>query len=227
MLELDYSNSATVFESHKNNVPAGIEADAKYLNPDLPIEERVEDLIGRMTPDEKASQMLNDAPAIERLGIPRYEWWSEALHGIARAGKATVFPQAINLGATFDPELIHRVASAISDEGRAKHHAAANAGNRGRSRGLTFWSPTVNLIRDPRWGRGHESYGEDPYHLGVMGTAFVRGMQGDDARGKPLGKFMKVGACAKHYAVHSGPEGKRHNFNAIASKKDMQETYLP
>lgn len=187
----------------------------------LDVEQRVDDLIGRLSVEEKVSQLLDVSPGIERLGIPPYCWWNECLHGVARAGRATVFPQSIGLAAAFDVDLIYRMASSIADEGRAKHHAAAKAGNFGKYRGLTFWSPNINIFRDPRWGRGHETYGEDPYLTGELGVAFVRGLQGDDPR------YLKAAACAKHYAVHSGPEGLRHEFDAVVSKKDMFETYLP
>ncbi len=193
-----------------------------YLDPTQPIEQRVQDLLGRLTLEEKIGQMLNASPAIPRLGIPAYDYWSEALHGVARNGRATVFPQAIGMAASWDPDLIERVASAIADEGRAKYHAALRrTGETLRYQGLTFWSPNVNVFRDPRWGRGQETWGEDPYLTGEMGSAFVQGMQGDDPR------YLKTAACAKHYAVHSGPERLRHGFDARASLRDMQDTYLP
>ncbi len=192
-----------------------------YLNPDLPIDQRVDDLISRMSLAEKASQMVDAASDVPRLNVPKYGWWSEALHGVARAGKATIFPQAIGMAATFDPDLIHEVSSAISDEGRAMYNAAVKRGFHTICQGLTFWSPNVNIFRDPRWGRGHETYGEDPFLTGTIGTAFVKGMQGDDPR------YLKTSACAKHFAVHSGPEGLRHEFNAVVSDKDLYETYLP
>jgi beta-glucosidase len=192
-----------------------------YLDPDQPVGARAKDLVSRMTLEEKVSQMVHNAAAIERLQVPEYDWWNECLHGVGRAGKATVFPQAIGLAATFDTDLILRVSTAISDEARAKHHASARAGRRDRYRGLTFWTPNINIFRDPRWGRGQETYGEDPFLTAAIGTSFVRGLQGDHPR------YMKVAACAKHYAVHSGPEGERHTFDAIASPKDMWETYLP
>jgi beta-glucosidase len=192
-----------------------------FNNPELPVDERVDDLVNRMTLEEKASQMINASAAIPRLGIPEYDWWSEALHGLARSGEATVFPQAIGMGATFDEELVHRVASTISDEARANYNAAVAKGYRLKYSGLTFWTPNVNIFRDPRWGRGQETYGEDPYLMGVMGSAFVKGLQGNDPN------YLKTAACAKHYAVHSGPEKLRHEFDAIASKQDMYETYLP
>ncbi len=194
---------------------------APYLNPKLPLEKRVDDLVSRMTLEEKVSQMMNAAPAIPRLGIPRYDWWNEALHGVAFSGVATVFPQAIGLGATFDPPLVNRVATVISDEARAKYHEAQRRGNYDRFYGLTFWSPNINIFRDPRWGRGQETYGEDPYLTSRLGVAFVKGLQGDDP------KYLKVVATPKHYAVHSGPEPERHRFDAAASERDMRETYWP
>ncbi len=192
-----------------------------YKNPELSIEERVDDLIGRMTLDEKVSQMLNAAPAIERLNVPEYDWWNECLHGVGRAGIATVFPQAIGMGATWNPELMFRMAEVTSDEARAKHHQALREDNHDRYYGLTYWSPNINIFRDPRWGRGQETYGEDPYLMSKMGVAFVRGIQGDDP------KYLKLVATPKHYAVHSGPEHDRHHFDAVASERDMRMTYLP
>ena len=192
-----------------------------YKDPSQPIEKRVADLISRMTLEEKASQMLHEAKAVERLGIPEYNWWNECLHGVARAGRATVFPQAIGMAASFDTDLFLRVATAISDEARAKYHAAVSAGNRGHYKGLTFWTPNVNIFRDPRWGRGQETYGEDPFLASELGVAFVKGLQGNDP------KYMKTAACAKHFAVHSGPEADRHHFDALVSQKDLHETYLP
>ncbi|MEM9673050.1 MAG: glycoside hydrolase family 3 C-terminal domain-containing protein [Bacteroidota bacterium] len=192
-----------------------------FRNPDLPMEDRINDLISQLTLDEKIAQLNYDAPAIDRLNIPSYNWWNEALHGIARNGRATVFPQAIGLAATFDDSLLFRVATAISDEARAKYEAAQALGNRGRYTGLTFWSPNVNIYRDPRWGRGQETYGEDPYLTSRMGVAFVKGLQGDHPT------YLKAAACAKHYVVHSGPEGERHTFNATPPRKDFHETYLP
>lgn len=185
------------------------------------VEERARDLLSRMSLQEKTSQLLHESPAIPRLGIPAYNWWNECLHGVARAGRATIFPQAIALAATFDGELLERVARAISDEGRAKHHAALAAGNRGQYRGLTFWTPNVNIFRDPRWGRGQETYGEDPWLTAHLGLAFVRGIQ-EERDG-----ILKAAACAKHYAVHSGPEGERHTFDAVVSDHDLWDTYLP
>jgi beta-glucosidase len=192
-----------------------------YMNPDLPVAERVNDLVAQMTLEEKISQTLNNAPAIERLGIPAYEWWNEALHGVARAGVATVFPQAIGLAAMWDEKHLYTVATAISDEARAKHHEFVRQGRRGRYQGLTFWSPNINIFRDPRWGRGMETYGEDPYLTGRLGVAFIRGLQGDDP------EYFKVIATSKHFAVHSGPEPARHVFDAQASDRDLYETYLP
>ncbi len=192
-----------------------------FRNPDLPIEERVRDLISRLTLEEKCSQLRYDSPAIERLGIPEYNWWNEALHGVGRAGKATVFPQAIGMAATFNVPLIEAVAGAIADEARAKHHEAVRNGSRQQYQGLTFWTPNINIFRDPRWGRGQETWGEDPFFTGEMGAAFVRGLQGRDP------KYLKTAACAKHYAVHSGPEKDRHTFDARPPRKDFEETYLP
>lgn len=192
-----------------------------FMNPGLPVEARVDDLVSRMTLDEKVAQMLYNAPSIPRLGVPEYNWWNECLHGVARAGVATVFPQAIGMAASFNTELLHRVAVAISDEARAKHHEFARRGDRSIYKGLTEWSPNVNIFRDPRWGRGQETYGEDPYLTSRMGVAFVQGLQGDD----PV--YLKTVATPKHYAVHSGPESMRHHFDAKASAKDLRETYLP
>lgn len=192
-----------------------------FLNPSLTLSERLDDLSSRLTTEEKIAQMSYTAPAVDRLGIPEYNWWNEALHGVARNGKATVFPQAIAMGASFDEDLIFRIATAISDEARAKYNASVANGNRLRYAGLTFWSPNVNIFRDPRWGRGQETYGEDPYLSGKLGAAFVRGLQGNNPQ------YLKAAACAKHYLVHSGPEKDRHSFNAISSDKDLYETYLP
>ncbi len=174
-----------------------------------------------MTLQEKADQLLYTAPAIPRLGIPAYNWWNEALHGVARSGYATVFPQSITIANSWDEGLMFNVANAISDEARAKYNEYQRRGKTGIYQGLTFWSPNINIFRDPRWGRGHETYGEDPFLTGRMGYEFVRGMQGDDP------KYLKTVATAKHYAVHSGPEPLRHSFNAKVSEPDLRETYLP
>lgn len=193
-----------------------------YLDISLPFLERCRDLIARLTLDEKIGLMQNRTPGIPHLGIPPYDYWSEGLHGVARAGRATVFPQAIGLAATWDRDLIQSVASAVGDEGRAKYHAALRRnGGTAMYQGLTLWSPNVNLFRDPRWGRGQETWGEDPYLTGEMGSAFVRGLQGDHPH------YLKVAACAKHFAVHSGPEKLRHEFDARVSPRDMYATYLP
>jgi beta-glucosidase len=192
-----------------------------YKNSALPIKERVNDLVSRMTVEEKISQMVYDAPAIERLDVPAYNWWSECLHGVARAGIATVFPQAIGLAATWNADLMLRVATAISDEARAKYHDAIRRGHHQQYFGLTYWSPNVNLFRDPRWGRGQETYGECPYLSAQMGVAFVKGLQGDDER------YLKTVATPKHYVVHSGPEPKRHTFDKQVSERDFRESYLP
>jgi beta-glucosidase len=199
----------------------GGDARPAYLDPDVPFEARAADLVSRMTVEEKVSQLVNDAAAIPRLGVPAYEWWNECLHGVARAGAATVFPQAIGLAATFDRSLMRELAVAIGDEGRAKHHQFVRQGRRGRYQGLTFWSPNINIFRDPRWGRGQETYGEDPFLTARMGVEFVKGLQGDDPR------YLKVVATAKHFAVHSGPEPDRHSFDARPSERDLHETYLP
>lgn len=198
----------------KDNLPV-------YLDPDQPLEKRVDDLVSRMTLEEKVSQMIYASSAIPRLGIPEYNWWNECLHGVAAAGIATVFPQAIGMAASFNDKLLYKVACAISDEARAKHHEFVRQGDRGIFKGLTFWSPNVNIFRDPRWGRGQETYGEDPYLTGRMGVAFIKGLQGDHP------KYLKVVATPKHYAVHSGPEPMRHSFDARVSQKDLRETYLP
>jgi beta-glucosidase len=191
------------------------------LSPTPSIEERVENLVSQMTIEEKVSQMGNEAPAIRRLGIPQYNWWNEALHGVARAGIATVFPQAIGLASTWNPDLIYRMAEVISDEGRAKHHEAIRNGVRDLYTGLTFWSPNVNIFRDPRWGRGQETYGEDPYLTSRLAVNFVQGMQGTDPH------YLKTVATPKHFAVHSGPEDERHYFDAVVSQRDLRMTYLP
>jgi beta-glucosidase len=193
-----------------------------YLDTSLSFAERAKDLVGRLTLEEKVGLMNHPAHGIPRLNIPAYNYWSEALHGVGRNGRATVFPQAIGMAATWDKELIHLVATAISDEGRAKYHAALRRnGYTDQYQGLNFWSPNVNIFRDPRWGRGQETWGEDPFLTGEMASAFVKGLQGDDP------KYLKAAACAKHFAVHSGPEKDRHTFNAIVTKRELYDTYLP
>ncbi len=205
---------SSLFAQEMNNKP-------DYLNHTLPIARRVDDLISRMTLEEKVSQMVHGAKAIPRLQIPEYNWWNECLHGVARAGTATVFPQAIGLAATWNTELMWQIADVISTEARAKHHDSAREGDRDIYNGLTFWSPNINIFRDPRWGRGQETYGEDPYLTARLGVAFVKGLQGDDP------KYFKVIATPKHYAVHSGPEPDRHSFDAITDNRDLYATYLP
>ncbi len=197
------------------------ESSFEWYNTDLPVDERIDALVQAMTLEEKVSQLKDHSVGIPRLDIPEYNWWNECLHGVARNGRATVFPQAIGLAATFDPELIQKVSTAISDEARAKFNISIKNGNRSRYAGLTFWTPNINIFRDPRWGRGQETYGEDPYLTSRIGIAFVKGLQGDHP------DYLKAAACAKHYAVHSGPEALRHEFDAIASPKDLHETYLP
>lgn len=197
------------------------EKTAIYKNPEVPLDERLDDLLNRLTLEEKLTQMLYYSYAIGRLGIKEYNWWNECLHGVARAGVATVFPQAIGMAATFSPERLYRVASAISDEARAKYNEFQRHEDRGIYKGLTFWTPNINIFRDPRWGRGQETYGEDPYLTGRLGVSFIKGLQGDH----PV--YLKTAACAKHFAVHSGPESERHEFNAVVNLKDMYETYLP
>jgi beta-glucosidase len=192
-----------------------------FYDTKLSFEERARDIVSRLTMEEKAAQMLHEAPAIPRFGIPAYNWWNECLHGVARAGVATVFPQAIGLAAIWSSQRMTQIARVIADEGRAKHHEFARQDDRGYYKGLTFWTPNINIFRDPRWGRGHETYGECPHLTGRLGVAFCKELQGDDP------KYLKLVATPKHYAVHSGPEGLRHSFNAIASPKDLRETYLP
>lgn len=201
----------------------GISAQEKpWLNSELDMETRVSALINAMTFEEKISQTVHTSAAIDRLEVDEYNWWNEALHGVARSGRATVFPQVIGMAATFDPVLVESIGDAISDEARAiNNHLLENGKAQSLYQGLTFWSPNVNIFRDPRWGRGQETYGEDPFLSGRLGSAFIRGMQGDDPH------YLKVATCAKHFAVHSGPEALRHEFNAIASPKDLRETYLP
>ena len=198
-----------------------IAQDQPWFDQNLPTSTRIESFIEAMTLDEKIAQLMNSSPEIDRLGVLPYNWWNECLHGVARNGRATVFPQAIALGATFDEELAFQVATAISDEARAKFNISQDMGNYSQYAGLTFWSPNINIFRDPRWGRGQETYGEDPFLTSRIGVNFIKGLQGDNP------KYMKAAACAKHYAVHSGPEELRHEFDAIASKKDLWETYLP
>ncbi|GBU08810.1 beta-D-glucoside glucohydrolase [Bacteroidales bacterium] len=194
-----------------------------FRNPDLPIDARVNDLISRLSLDEKVKQMMNDSPAIDRLGIPKNNWWNECLHGVGRSGeKVTVFPQAIAMAATFDVDAMKRMGDITSDEARAIYHQAIRVGEQGAQyKGLTFWTPNINIFRDPRWGRGQETYGEDPYLTAQMGDAIVRGLQGSNPQ------YMKTSACAKHYAVHSGPEKGRHEFDATVSQYDLWDTYLP
>lgn len=193
----------------------------KYQNETLSFEERAEDLVNHMTVEEAASQLLFEAAPIPRLGVKAFNWWNEALHGAARSGMATVFPQAIGMAAMFDDEMVKKIADVIAIEGRAKYNTFQKYGDYGIYKGITFWSPNLNVFRDPRWGRGQETYGEDPYLIGKLGRAFIKGLQGDDPR------YMKTAACAKHFAVHSGPEKERHEFNAVVSKQDLEETYLP
>ncbi len=194
---------------------------AAYLDPALPAEVRARDLVSRLTLEQKVRQMQNGAPAIPELGVPAYNWWNEALHGVARAGQATVFPQAIGLAATWDTALMYRVADVISTEARAKYNEAIRQDNHAQYYGLTFWSPNINIFRDPRWGRGQETYGEDPLLTGQLAVAFITGMQGNDPN------YFKVIATAKHYAVHSGPEPTRHSVDITPSARDLNETYLP
>ena len=191
-----------------------------YEDITLSVQERAEALVSEMTVEEAASQLRYDAPAIERLGIPAYNWWNEALHGVARSGTATVFPQAIGLAAMFDPATMTQIGEIVSKEARAKYNGYQRRGDTGIYKGLTFWSPNINIFRDPRWGRGHETYGEDPYLTAECGKAYVRGLQGD-------GPILRSAACAKHFAVHSGPESIRHGFDSVVSEKDMEETYFP
>ncbi|HMR17584.1 MAG TPA: glycoside hydrolase family 3 N-terminal domain-containing protein, partial [Mariniflexile sp.] len=192
-----------------------------FKNSELSPEARVNDLISRLTIQEKIEQLMSDAPAIDRLDIPKYNWWNEALHGVARSGYATVFPQSITIAASWNTDLLYQVASVISDEARAKHHEYLKRGQHDIYQGLTLWSPNINIARDPRWGRGHETYGEDPFLTSQLGLQFVKGLQGNDPT------YLKTVATAKHFAVHSGPEYLRHEFNASISKQDLWETYLP
>ena len=192
-----------------------------YLNPALTPEARAKDLVSRMTLEEKVSQMQDVAPAIPRLGVPAYNWWNEALHGVARNGFATNFPQSIGLAATWDTALMHRIATTIAVEGRAKYNEAIREDDHSRFAGLTFWSPNINIDRDPRWGRGMETFGEDPFLTASMGVEFVKGLQGDNP------KYLELVSTPKHYAVHSGPEPLRHGFNVDVSEHDLEDTYLP
>ncbi|BFT31451.1 glycoside hydrolase family 3 C-terminal domain-containing protein [Alteromonas sp. D210916BOD_24] len=208
-------------ENTSQGTPATVEQKADYLNTSLPLPQRVEALVGSMTLEEKVAQMYNDAPAIARLGVPAYDYWNEALHGVARAGEATVFPQAIGMAAMWDKAFLNEIATAISDEGRAKHHEFKRQGISHRYAGLTYWSPNINIFRDPRWGRGQETYGEDPFLTGELGVSFIQGLQGNDDT------YLKTAATAKHFAVHNGPEITRHSDNYVVSNKDLYETYLP
>ncbi len=192
----------------------------KYKNTELSVGERAEDIVSKMSVQEQAEQLKYDAPAIERLGLSAYNWWNEGLHGVARAGTATMFPQAVGLAAMFDDDLMYDVGSVIGDEARAKYNEFTKHGDHDIYKGLTLWAPNVNIFRDPRWGRGQETYGEDPFLTSRLGTEFVKGMQGDS-------DVIKAAACAKHFAVHSGPEAVRHEFDAEVSAKDLEETYLP
>ena len=224
-----YCNKYTIADMKKNVIltivlSVGLFAKAQqpaYLDANAPLEARVQDLVSRMTLQEKISQMVYNSAGIPRLNVPEYNWWSEALHGVGRSGVATVFPQAIGLAATFNDSLAFQVANAVSDEARAMFNEAVKKDYRMKYGGLTFWTPNINIFRDPRWGRGQETYGEDPFLTSRIGVAFVKGLQGNDPR------YLKVAACAKHFAVHSGPEKLRHEFNAQASMKDLWETYLP
>lgn len=195
--------------------------DYPFQNPDLNVDERVENLISLLTLEEKAGLMVNSSKPVPRLGIPAYDWWNEALHGVGRAGLATVFPQAIGMAATWNEPGHLETFTIISDETRAKYHEAIRNDNRGRYQGLSHWTPNINIFRDPRWGRGQETYGEDPYLTARLGVAAVKGLQGDDPN------YYKTYACAKHFAVHSGPEWNRHSYDASVSGRDLWETYLP
>jgi len=192
-----------------------------FLNPGLSWEDRIADLQQRLTWREKCHLLRHESPGVRRLGIPAYNWWNEALHGVARAGRATVFPQAIHLASMWDPAFTEVIAGMISDEARAKHHVALRRGSRQQYQGLTFWTPNINIFRDPRWGRGQETWGEDPFLTGELGASFVRGLQGNHPR------YLKTAACAKHFAVHSGPESLRHEFDVRPTARDLRETYLP
>ena len=191
-----------------------------FRNEALSAADRVKDLLSRLTLEEKVSLLGYRSKSVDRLSIPAYNWWNEGLHGVARAGEATVFPQAIGMAASFDAPLLRVLAGTISTEARAKYNLSTAAGRHEQYMGLTFWSPNINIFRDPRWGRGQETYGEDPFLTATMGSAFVRGLQGDDPH------YLKASACAKHFAVHSGPEATRHTFDAIVDERDLRETYL-
>ncbi|MBN1559081.1 glycoside hydrolase family 3 C-terminal domain-containing protein [candidate division KSB1 bacterium] len=219
MFFVSFIMSLSLLLSHCDSQPdySGLKP---WFNPALDIETRLDSLIAAMTLEEKVAQMMDNAPAIERLGVPAYGWWNECLHGVARSGLATVFPQAIGMAATWDEDLMFRLATVISDEARAKHHEYIRKGKRGTNQGLTFWTPNINLFRDPRWGRGMETYGEDPFLTGRLAINFVKGLQGDDP------KYLKAVATLKHYAVHSGPESERHTFNAVTDERDLRLTYL-
>ena len=203
--------------AHTQEAPAN----APYMNPAIPLDQRVDDLIGRMTLEEKVAQMRDHATPIARLGVPKYDWWNEGLHGVAFAGYATNFPQVIGMAATWDTDLVHKMGETVSTEARAKYNQATREDHHEMFFGLTFWAPNINIFRDPRWGRGQETYGEDPFLTGRMGVAFVTGMQGNDP------KYFRVVSTPKHYAVHSGPEPLRHGFNVDASPHDLEDTYLP
>lgn len=215
------STLGCVARSHFTMRDNAEDPNARYFDTTAPIEERVADLAGRMTLDEKISQLMNNSPGIDRLGVPACNWWNECLHGVARAGRATVFPQAIGMAATFDEPLMRDIGAAIAVEARAKYHIGLQQGAGAQYAGLTFWSPNINIFRDPRWGRGQETYGEDPFLTGMIGAAFVRGLQGDDPQ------RLTVAACAKHFAAHSGPEAGRDSFDSLVTPKDREETYLP
>src|SRR5881392_4053425 len=218
---LFFGASSLTAQTASNTSAAKEPARPAYLDPSLPLEQRVNDLVSRMTLEEKIFQMMDRAPAIDRLGIPSYNWWNEGLHGVARSGIATVFPQAIGLAATWDTDLVHRIADVVSTEARAKYNDAIQHGNTGRYYGLTFWSPNINIFRDPRWGRGQETYGEDPFLTSRIGVAFVTGLQGDDP------KYLKTVSTSKHFAVHSGPETLRHREDVPVSPHDFADTYAP
>ncbi len=215
------NTSPLTAQSASNAAASAASSRPPYLDPSLSVDQRVNDLVSRMTLEEKTSQMQDVARAIPRLGIPAYNWWNEGLHGVARSGHATVFPQAIGFAASWDTDLIHRMADVISTEARAKYNDAIQHGNTGRYYGLTFWSPNINIFRDPRWGRGQETYGEDPFLTSRIGVAFVTGLQGADP------KYLKVVSTPKHFAVHSGPETLRHREDVPVSPRDFADTYTP